>query len=48
MPAPVESRLERLGVKQTPKVKAKQKATHVLEEKPKLKSTKKSTKKVKK
>ena len=49
MPDPVEVRAARLGLKTTPKTKAKKKATHVLEKQPNLKvTTKKSTKKVKK
>ena len=48
MPDPVAVRLNRLGLGETPKAKAKKKATHILEDQPTLKSTKKSTKKVKK
>jgi hypothetical protein len=52
MPDPVEVRAARLGLKTTPKVKAKKKATHVIETQPGLQvtktKTKKSTKKVKK
>jgi hypothetical protein len=48
MPDPVEVRAARLGLKASPKAKAKKK-THVLEKQPNLKiKTKKYTKKVKK
>lgn len=51
MPDPLTTRLDRLGLRPKAKTKTKKaprQNTHVLEEPPKLKSTKKSTKKVKK